>query len=96
MATSTIKMRGIASVDCTIANNTDPQEFDLPSGFTKLNCTLIGARCYTRYNTWVDHTYANGVYFGDLIYKPSENTQFIFTPNTAGNTTKIIFTFAIT
>ena len=96
MATSTIKMRGIASVECTIANNTDPQEFDLPSGFTKLNCTLIGARCYTRYNSWADCSYNNGSYFGDFIYKTSENTKFIFTPYTAGATTEIIFTFAIT
>ena len=80
----------IKTVEYTIPNDVDNHDYDLPTG---MNIAIfIGARCFTKYGSWVDGSYASGSYFGDISFITG-NGKFRYTANTAGNSTKILFTF---
>lgn len=84
----------IVYAEYTIANNNTAQDFSYPTGLNSGNCIMEGIKIYTRYNSWVDPLYANGDYFGNLIYVAGDDTsKFRYTPKTAGNGTKIGITF---
>ena len=96
MGTSTIKSRGIAAVSYDIANNTNQQTFDMPSGYTSDNCILIGAKCNTVYNSVIDFSMIGSShdmpYWGTFQY--GANGKFLYTPNVAGVSTRITFIFS--
>lgn len=79
----------IGKVDVQIPNDTSAHDFDLPTGFT--DAVLIGARCYSKYGSWIDQSYGVFDYFGTVTY--IGNGKFRYTPKTAGNSTRIIFSF---
>lgn len=78
----------IRSVRYQIANNTSQQQFSYPSGFSSY--ILIGAKCETKYNSVVDSSYGDKIYFGEVMY---QSDHFKFTPKVAGNTLYIEFFF---
>lgn len=83
----------VASVTYPIENNTSEQLFSLPTGFTSNNCTLIAAKCFTKYNSFVDSSYDGFIYFGAFSFASGDISLFKYTPKVAGNSTSIIFTF---
>jgi len=91
MATSTIKARDFASVEYNIPNDTDTHTFYYPTGYTGNNCTLISAKCYTIYGSWVNSSYDDNAFFGNIMY---QGNSFSYTAKTAGRSSKIVFTFA--
>ena len=80
----------IAYVEYDIPNSTAQNVFNLPSGMT--TAILVGAACFSKYQTWVDSTYANGTYFGNVAFTQG-NGKFAYTPYTAGESTKVRFAF---
>ena len=82
----------IRSVRYAIANNTNAQEFNYPSGFS--NYLLIGAKIETRYNSSVDPLYGtDSPYFGDINYNTSSASKFSYKPKVAGNGLYVTFVF---
>lgn len=91
MAISIIPSKCFASVKYDIPNDSNRHNYNYPNGYTGSKCALLSAKCYTKYSSWVDSAYNGGNYFGDLLF---DEDSFGFAARTAGNTTKIIFTFA--
>ena len=91
MAISKIKTRDFASIQYDIPNDTDAHNFNYPADFNSGNCALISASCYTKYSSWVDSSYSSGEYFGNFKY---DTNHFVYSAKVAGNSSKIIFTFA--
>lgn len=90
--TSTIQQaRDIASIEHDIPNNTTGYDYAYPSGYSGSNCMFIGAKCFTKYDSWVDMSYSNFGYFGSVML--NEN-NFSYTPTNAGNSKRIRFMFA--
>ena len=81
----------IASVEYNIPNDTNTHTFYYPTGYTINNCVLISAKCYTVYDSWVNCSYNNNSYFGDFKY---QSNYFEYAANTAGKSSRIVFTFA--
>lgn len=90
MVTSTIK-KDIVNVDYTVPNDTSAHLIQYPNGWNQNSITMLAAKYRTKYDTWVDSNYDAGAYFGYIRFLIN---GIEFTPYTAGNTTRIIFTFA--
>jgi len=91
MAKSIIPSKCFASVKYDIPNDSNFHEYDYPYGYDGSNCVLVSAKCYSQYGSWVDSAYNGGIYFGSVSF---DGNLFVFAPKVAGNTSKIIFTFA--
>ena len=79
----------IATVNYTIENDATQHTYNLPTGFS--TGILIGAICFTTYDSYVDYTYDNFSYFGML--SPGTSGTFKYRAYTAGKSKSIQFTF---
>lgn len=79
----------VASVTISIPDS-GATSFDYPPGMTRLNIVLIGATILSKYGILIDYGYADGEYYGNIIYSEDD---IIYTQKINGNAVSITFLF---